>query len=116
MLGVRYGGTGAADFNVPDYRGKFRRGRDAGAGNDPDAASRTDRGDGTTGDAVGTQQDFALEDHVHKVSFAAEGSTGGDVLEPNTGGANTGEVNDTSSNVSSETRPINVYTNVIIKK
>jgi hypothetical protein len=54
-------GNGTTTFNLPDLRGEFIRGFDNGAGNDPDAASRTDRGDGTTGDAVGTKQDFALE-------------------------------------------------------
>lgn len=43
-------------FLLPDDRGRFLRGWDHGAGTDPDAASRTDRGDGTTGDNVGTLQ------------------------------------------------------------
>jgi microcystin-dependent protein len=65
-LGVTYGnGDGSTTFNVPDYRGQFIRGRDAGAGADPDAAGRTDRGDGTTGDAVGTQQPGGNESHQH---------------------------------------------------
>lgn len=58
-------GTGTHDyqqqFSLPDARGQFIRIWDNGAGVDPDAASRTDRGDGTTGDNVGTNQDFAIE-------------------------------------------------------
>ena len=49
-IGVIYGnGDGSTTFNLPDYRGTFLRGQDAGRGLDPDAASRTDRGDGVTG-------------------------------------------------------------------
>jgi hypothetical protein len=54
-LGVMYGsGNGSTTFNVPNYQGYFLRGWNNGSGIDPDAASRTARGDGTTGDAVGT--------------------------------------------------------------
>lgn len=66
LIGTDYGGTGADDFNLPDYRGEFLRGHDGGAGNDPDAASRTDRGDGTTGDNVGTKQSYATASHLHE--------------------------------------------------
>lgn len=52
-------------FRIPDLRGRFTRWVDSGAGIDPDAASRTDRGDGTTGDAVGTLQDDANKEHYH---------------------------------------------------
>ncbi|MCT4628971.1 phage tail protein [Winogradskyella sp.] len=68
VLGTTYGaGNGSTTFNLPDYRGKFLRGYDDGAGNDPDAATRQDRGDGTTGDAVGTLQDGDMESHLHQV-------------------------------------------------
>lgn len=66
VIGTEYGsGDGSTTFNLPDYRGVFLRGFDDGAGNDPDAASRTDRGDGTTGDAVGTAQGHAIDEHSH---------------------------------------------------
>lgn len=68
VLGTSYGaGDGSTTFNLPDYRGKFLRGYDNGTGNDPDAATRQDRGDGTTGDAVGTLQDDEMESHLHQV-------------------------------------------------
>ncbi len=68
VLGTSYGaGDGSTTFNLPDYRGKFLRGYDNGAGNDPDAAARQDRGDGTIGDAVGTLQDDEIESHLHQV-------------------------------------------------
>ena len=63
-LGYAYGGAGA-NFNVPDLRGEFLRGQDLGAGQDPDAALRTDRGDGTTGDAPGTRQIEGVGPHQH---------------------------------------------------
>ena len=56
-ISTHYGtGDGSSTFNIPDLRGQFIRGWDHGAGTDPDAASRTDRGDSTTGDNVGTKQ------------------------------------------------------------
>lgn len=74
-IGTRYGvGDGSTTFNLPDWRGEFLRGWDHGAGNDPDAASRTDRGDGTTGDNVGTKQGFEIQSHTHTI----RGNTGSD--------------------------------------
>ncbi len=66
VLGEDYGnGDGSTTFNVPDYRGEFLRGTDAGSSRDPDRASRTDRGDGTTGAVVGTKQGDEVESHTH---------------------------------------------------
>lgn len=74
-LGVIYGnGDGSTTFNLPDYRGRFLRGFDNTAGADPDASSRTDRGDGTTGDAVGTKQADAFQGHYHKIQQYDRGS------------------------------------------
>lgn len=68
LIGTMYGnGDGSTTFNLPDFRGQFLRGLDDGAGEDPDAATRTDRGDGTIGDAVGTKQNFTNEQHAHLV-------------------------------------------------
>ncbi len=69
VIGTMYGvGNGSTTFNLPDYRGYFLRGRDNGAGVDPDRASRTNRGDGTTGDNVGTKQGHQLYSHNHSAS------------------------------------------------
>ena len=69
LIGVSYGnGNGTTTFNLPDYRGQFLRGNDSGAGIDPDAGSRLDRGDGTTGDVVGSKQNGALGSHLHSVN------------------------------------------------
>jgi len=53
-------GDGSTTFNLPNYQGQFLRGFDNSAGVDPDAASRTDRGDSTTGDNIGTKQTDGL--------------------------------------------------------
>ena len=74
-------GDGSNTFNLPSLRGKFLRGWANGSANDPDRATRTDRGDGTTGDNVGTQQAAAYENHGHALRFS----------QNNTNGANTGD-------------------------
>lgn len=82
VIGYMYGGSGAS-FKVPDYRGIFLRGWDHGVGNDPDRASRSDRGDGTTGDHVGTRQGDQNRQHQHTGAMSltttetAEGYIGG---------------------------------------
>lgn len=62
ILGDRYGGDGITDFALPDYRGCFFRSTDNGRGKDSGAATRQDRGDGTTGDAVGTTQTLLVDE------------------------------------------------------
>jgi microcystin-dependent protein len=73
-LGYRYGGSGA-NFNLPNPRGYFLRFHDNAAGVDPDAASRTNRGDGTTGDSVGTKQLDAFKAHDHSAAVTDPGHT-----------------------------------------
>lgn len=69
VIGTSFGpGDGSTTFNLPDLRGRFLRGWDHGAGSDPNAATRTNRGDGTTGDAVGTIQDDQVQSHSHSVN------------------------------------------------
>lgn len=62
-LSTSYGiGDGSTTFNLPNYKDYFLRGFDASG---TDAASRTDRGDGTTGANVGTKQAGGVESHTH---------------------------------------------------
>jgi len=64
LIGYNYGGSGVS-FNLPDTRGIFVRGFNHGFILDPDAATRLNRGDGTTGDFVGTRQQDELTTHAH---------------------------------------------------
>lgn len=114
IIGVMYGNADGTHFNLPDYRGQFLRGYDNGATNDPDAASRTDRGDGTTGDSVGTKQDHELDEHLHTYlrhnnTVAAWFAFGGNTCLYNQATKNTSSVG------GNETRPINIGVMYIIK-
>lgn len=63
IAGTAFGsGDGSTTFNLPDLRGLFIRFHDDGAGNDPDAASRTaNNSGGATGDNVGSEQADAFQ-------------------------------------------------------
>lgn len=66
-IGTAHGsGDGSTTFNLPDYRGRFLRGRDGGSNRDPDRASRTAmNAGGNTGDNVGTLQGSQYGSHQH---------------------------------------------------
>ena len=99
-----YGET-SSTFRLPDYRGYFLRGWDHGAGADPDRSSRTNRGDGITGDNVGTKQADQFKTHAHYdgetlVTFDGSGAVGSNssgmtIITPDSVGGN-------------ETRPKNI--------
>lgn len=117
LLGTMYGqGDGSTTFNLPDFRGLFLRGRDGGAEVDPDRGSRTDRGDGTTGDAVGTKQEDDFQDHRHSL-LVAEGpgslGPGGSAVQSRGTGPNLTLNSELTGG--NETRPKNIYVNYIIK-
>ena len=120
VLGDLYGqGTaegGAAGFVIPDYRGLFLRGTDAGAGIDPQADERLGPTGLNTSNVVGSLQCHALQEHTHDYNAVATSTTS------NTGQAAalaTTPRATTSPNapalVSSETRPKNIAVNYIIK-
>ncbi|MCH2209086.1 MAG: phage tail protein [Lentisphaerales bacterium] len=67
VIGVMYGSSSGTNFRLPDYRGQFLRGWSHGASTDPDRNARTNRGDGTTGDQVGTKQTDQYKSHRHSV-------------------------------------------------
>ena len=60
FLNGKFGTGSNGRSKLRDGRGRFERQWDHGAGIDPDAASRTNRGDGTTGDHIGTSQSDAI--------------------------------------------------------
>lgn len=122
LYGVIGGAYGQDDtqFFVPDYRGRFLRGTDHGAGRDPDAASRTAPNPsatqgGNTGDAVGSIQVDALQEHTHDYTSYH------DYHRIDFGGLETpGVLDETTTDATSvaaggkETRPKNTYVQFVI--
>lgn len=114
-IGTAHGeGDGSTTFNLPDIEGRFIRGRDNGAGRDPDAAGRSAAATGgNSGDAVGSVQDDELESHTHTVSWqttsntTTTGSAPRAVAIPGTGNATPATTSSTGG--STETRPKNIY-------
>lgn len=111
-------GDGSTTFNVPDLRGRFLRGRDGGAGRDPDAASRTAMATGgATGDNVFSVQDDGVGPHAHDLDVT-QGGTDPSVTSA-LAGAESGEsanvVQDNHTTIGSETRPVNANVAFIIK-
>lgn len=113
VIGTAFGTASGTTFNLPDFQGRFLRGRDNSAGRDPDAASRTAQNTGgATGDNVGSVQVDEFKSHFH-TQVAARSSIGGTAMgngfeaAPNTG--------DTGNAGGNETRPKNSYVNFIIK-
>lgn len=114
-LGYLYGGA-SDDFCIPDYRGLFLRGNDAGSGMDPDAASRVGPTGTGTVNGVGSYQCDAMQTHTHTykaVTLAAVSQSG------NAAGQASGDLETTVPNkparLTSETRPKNLSINYIIK-
>lgn len=124
VIGTIHGGSATPDFRLPDYRGRFLRGVDGGAGRDPDAGARAAPGDGNTGntgDRVGSVQDDLLRSHSHVThGVHLEGSGGhgfdGAGFETNSN-RNHPWTRDygTRDSGGSETRPKNAYVQWIIK-
>lgn len=115
VIGTKYGNMDGTHFTLPDLRGYFPRGWDHARGTDPNAAARTDRGDGTTGDHVGTKQPESFQSHTHTAPPMQNTITGTPtILSGNDGSL--GHVPVTlDSTGGSETRPINMNVMYIIK-
>lgn len=119
-IGYNYGGSGDT-FYLPDYRGYFLRGQlgTGAAARDPDSASRTDRGDGTTGNNVGTIQQDEFESHTHSIGTGGNGSgyLGGGTQTGSfpAGTQNPLNVLIIANTGGNETRPRNIYVRYHIK-
>jgi len=109
QYGTFYGaGDGVNTFTLPDFRGYTLRGWDNGAGIDPDALLRLNRGDGTTGDAVGTRQMDEFESHTHAIINRLNSASAGPFLagennatiNPGNGTINAGQVLNSGGNES----------------
>ncbi|MEW6735048.1 MAG: phage tail protein [Acidobacteriota bacterium] len=120
VIGYLYGGQDGS-FSIPDYRGLFLRGVDAGAGMDADISQRLlPQGGKGTKDGVGSLQCDALLAHQHSYSSVQSPAT------PSQEGSAAGAPADTTSLTAdpikpqqyisqAETRPKNIYVNYIIK-
>lgn len=112
VLSTTYGtGDGSTTFNIPDYRGSFLRGFASGQATDPDRSTRTNRGDGTTGDNVGTKQVDQIKSHNHTApatfNFVTQKAGQGPNDYP--GGSQLSTQNATALSGGNETRPTNIY-------
>ena len=115
-IGTAHGsGDGATTFNLPDYRGRFLRGVDGGAGRDPDNSLRTAMNPGgNITNTVGSVQGDEFKAHTHTYALRnswhqREIRNEYEYFWANERTANTG------STGGSETRPVNAYVNWIIK-
>ena len=129
VIGTSFGaGDGTTTFNLPDFRGRFMRGIDGSAGNDPDNATRVaSNAGGNTGNNIGSLQSDNYLSHSH--GFLVNGSNTGSnyALSYNylASAANGAQMWTSPSSITNtvsiqaaggtETRPKNVYVNYIIK-
>ncbi len=121
-IGVSFGGSATSGmFNLPDLRGRFLRGVDQQSGHDPEAAARSaSNPGGNDGDNVGSVQASAVGPHTH-----SNHATGLDynVLVDFGNGEYASSVEwvtaesaiNAGAGSASETRPVNVSVNWIIK-
>lgn len=121
VLRYTYGGAGDV-FLLPDYRGYFLRGRDAGARVDPDAGTRTSMNPALSGgDRVGTRQDWATA--APRTAFTGTvahlpSATWNTHLGTTTHFACPGDttaMRTCTTGGDRESRPVNVYVNYYIK-
>ncbi|MEJ2528867.1 MAG: phage tail protein [Gammaproteobacteria bacterium] len=121
VLGYLYGKTtksqGQNCFRLPDYRGLFLRGFDAGAGMDPEAGERGAPSGGTDKqNLVGSRQCDAFERHTHpyQVTNPAAVSQTGQAAGTSATSKETGDPN-AAARSATETRGRNVAVNYIIR-
>ena len=116
VIGYLYGKSGTNLYNLPDYRGLFLRGVDAGSGMDPDSSKRLAPTGNGTSSGIGSFQCDALQTHTHiykSVQLAAPAQSG------NAAGQTNSEVStsapESPARITTETRPKNIAVNYIIK-
>lgn len=115
VLGYLYGKSGE-EYYIPDYRGLFLRGVDAGSGMDPEAKNRTAATGDTQGEGIGSYQCDALESHTHNyksVILAAPAQSGNAAGQASADEASS-EPN-APAKTSSETRGKNIAVNYLIR-
>jgi microcystin-dependent protein len=103
LIGITYGsGDGSATFNVPDFRGLFPRGKDAGRGID---LNRT----------LGSYQDMLIQSHNHFAGGQSETLAGGGAIRYSLVNWSNNINLATSHTGGTETRPKNLAVNFLIK-
>jgi microcystin-dependent protein len=114
VIGTAWGqGDGVTTFNLPDLRGRFLRGVDGIAGNDPDNDKRYNLfNGGNKANNVGSYQDQEIKRHSHTTNAVHGTGSNSNVPLSGAGGSNIHTSNNYGGN---ETRPINAYVNYIIK-
>jgi microcystin-dependent protein len=130
-IGKSYGKDDARpyEFRLPDYRGYFLRGADLTSGHDPDTKTRQPLGDGVP-EAVGSKQESELTRHTHATeTFSRRGWPKASNDETSDGspfyfkdqskardkGQNNVTMLGIEASGGSETRPVNISINYIIK-
>jgi len=137
-IGASWGSAGDK-FNLPDLRGRFLRGEDAGTGRDPDVRKRAPSCPGGSSMGVGSVQADSLQNHTHDqsphshyysyfIAFPDIADTGSGLLVPGGSSSNFSTSADsatlrgaaqygTKSRVTAgeESRPKNAAVNFIIK-
>jgi microcystin-dependent protein len=126
VIGKSFGfDEGAGTFNLPNLQGMFIRGVDGNASVDPDVSSRKPAVKNANPNAVGSTQQDAFQGHEHYykgVLTPAADLTLGPGDAPTSGvmpdQVTTSEIEqspDGKPRVASETRPVNIYLNYIIR-
>lgn len=112
---------GGCNFNAPDLRGVFIRGRAGTSGQDPDKDARTAiNTGGSTGNTVGSYQADENKSHAHNYDdvYNDDSSQGGVVVNNEAAdgdGTNIYRWTKATTNTGGEGRPKNAYVNYIIK-
>ncbi|MBL8912697.1 MAG: tail fiber protein [Archangium sp.] len=120
-IGTSHGTADSQSFNVPDLRGRFVRGVDDPAcTRDVDCAARSAAAPGgNTGNDVGTVQNDELRSHIHMQQYFSASNSGGQpsftIALWNGGNGPNNTRDPVSPTGGSETRPLNVSMNWIIK-
>jgi microcystin-dependent protein len=128
-IGNNYGTADGSNFNVPDFRGRFLRGSTTDSNRDPNFSTRVaSNTGGNTGGNVGSYQADAFRAHEHSYNDIYHSEGGGQVDLAAFDGTNSKGSGDSDNDNDgyqiprtsgttggSETRPVNVTVNYIIK-
>ncbi len=128
-IGNNYGTADGSNFNLPDFRGRFLRGSTTDSNRDPNFSARVaSNTGGNTGGNVGSYQADAFREHTHSYNDIYHSEGGGQVdlaLFDGTNSKGSGDSDNDNDGYQilrtsgttggSETRPVNVTVNYIIK-